>query len=426
MTVAVARRPVFLLLPALAGAAAAFVLGTFPTPVALATLAVPVLAGALFLWPWAILPTVILVGTIVSQALGLDEVTPIIAVHVGLAAVGLVALGLRRGLDAAWGARVRTPADWPMAFFAVVLALGVVYGLVMGNPADRIVVAAYELAVVPAYFFLATLTLSTPERLRAACLLFVVLAAGMALAGFAEEGRHGGLFSALALPPALVVAARVRRPLHRALLLAACALFTLDVALSAYRAIWLATGVALLLVLVFGRGARLRATIFAVLALGAIVAAVASLADAGEFRARAELVELAFQESAGYRLAEARVGWEIFVENPAIGQGLGQVKRGVYLSELGLTDVGPVYHLFWLMVLTNAGLVGLALLAWPLLTALRHARAAARGLPVAFGALIAGFAAAAFFAAPTDGHWELGLLAALTLLAVRFDEREDG
>lgn len=424
MTLALARHPALVVLPAAAGALAAFLLGTFPPAVALVALGAPILACALVVWPWATLPTAILAGTLASQALGLDRVTPIIAVHVTLAALGLLAVLLRRGLDPAWGPRARTPADWPMIAFAAVLVLGAAYGLAAGNPGDRVVVAAYQLAVVPAYFFLATLTLSTPKRLRAASILFAVVAAAMAVAGLAEEGRHGGIFSALALPPALVAAARTESALVRRVLLAACALFTLDIALASYRAVWLATAVALVLLLVFGKGARLRGTIVAALALGAVVALVVALADLGQFRARAGLVEAAFQESAGYRVSEARIGWEVFLSNPVVGQGLGQVERSMFLPELGVTDVGPVYHLFWLAVLTNAGLVGLSLLLWPVVSALRRARRARRGQAVAFGSVLAGFVAAAFFAGPTDGHWELGLLVALTFLALKFEHAE--
>jgi hypothetical protein len=148
------------------------------------------------------------------------------------------------------------------------------------------------------------------------------------------------------------------------------------------------------------------------------------LADAGAFRARAGLISAAVEESAGSRGAEARIGWEVFLENPVIGQGLGQIERGIYLPGLGVTDVGPVYHLFYLTVVTNAGLLALALLLWPMFVALRRVGAARGSLSVAFGSLLAGFAVAACFAGPTDGHWELGLLTAMTLLSVRFDRSE--
>jgi hypothetical protein len=424
MTVAVARHPALFALPAAVGALAAFLLGTFPPLVAIVALGAPLLVTALVAWPWASLPLTILGGTLASQVLGLERVDAIVAAHVALAALGLVGVLLRRALDPSSGRRIATPADRPMLALAVLVVLGAAYGLAAGNPDDRVVVAAYQLGVVPAYFFLTTLTLSSPQRLRAACILFAVVAVGMAVAGFAQEGRHGGLFSALALAPALVAAARAASVSARWLLLAASALFMLDVALSAYRTIWVAAGVSLLVLLVAGKGVRLRATIAGALLLGAAVAFAAVLADAGAFRSRAGLVSAALEESAGYRAAEAKVGWEVFLQNPVIGQGLGQIERDVYLPGLGVTDVGPVYHLFYLTVVANAGLLALALLLWPIFAALRRAGAARRSLGVAFGSLLAGFAVAACFAGPTDGHWELGVLTAVTLLAVRFTRSE--
>jgi O-antigen ligase len=421
MNVALARHPAILALPAAAGALAALLLGSLPPHVAVVALAAPLLVSALVAWPWASLPLTILGGTLASQLLGLEEVGAIVTAHVALAAVGVLGVLLRRGLDPSWGRRIATSADRPMFALAALVVVGAAYGLAAGNPDDRVVVAAYQLGVVPAYFFLATLTLSSPRRLQAACVLFAVVAVGMAIAGLAQEGRHGGLFSALALAPALVAAARATSVGVRWLLLAGSALFALDVTLSAYRTIWIAAGVALLLLLVVGKGARLRGTIAVTLLLGAAVAVAGVLADAGAFRARAGLIGAAIEESAGYRAAEAQVGWEIFLENPIVGQGLGRVEPDVYLPSLGRTDVGPVYHLFYLTVATNAGLVALALLVWPIVVALRRVAAARRSLPIAFGSLLAGFAIAACFAGPTDGHWELGLLTAATLVAVRFE-----
>ncbi len=110
------------------------------------------------------------------------------------------------------------------------------------------------------------------------------------------------------------------------------------------------------------------------------------------------------------------MGMPAFLEEPLAGRGLGQVERQVFLPGFRVTDVGPVYHVFYVMLLANGGLIGLALLAWPLAVAARR-----RGdRTLAYRSLLAGFVVAAAFAGPTDGHWELGLIPALILLSDRF------
>ena len=422
MTAATIARPALLVVPAAAGAFAAFVVGTHPTPVGIAAVAAPVLVCALALWPWATLPVAIVGGALAAEVIGLESVPHVIAAHVALAGVGVLGVALRRAVDPAWGGRVATRADVPMAAFAVAVVVGAAYGLAAGNPTDRALVAAYELGVVPAYFFLATLTLSSPARLRAALVLFLVGAVAVTVAEIGEGGRHGGLFAALALPPTLAAAAAVASPLRRWLLLAAAAVFALDVVLSSYRALWLATGIALVLLLLAPSGTRLRRTVAAVLAL-AVVAGTAVVLYGGEgIRGRAELVGSVIHEPAGYRLAEAEIGWEAFLVNPLVGRGVGQVEPGVYVPDFGVTDVGPVYHAFYVMVLTNLGLLGLALLVWAFLRVFRGARLRS-GQSLAFRSLLVGFACAAAFAAPTDGHWELGLLAALALVSGQFERK---
>lgn len=414
------RHPAALALPGAAGALAAVLLSSYPTPIGVAALGGAAVLCALVLWPWAAIPVTVIGGALASQALGLERVEPVVAVHAALVVAGFLAVALRRGLDPVWGRRVVTPADRPMVAFGVVIALGSAYGLALGHPEDRVLVAAYELGVVPVYFFLATLTLSSPKRLRAASVLFLLGAAGMALAGLGEESRHGGLFSALALPGTLAAAAATARAGVRLVLMGVGALLAIDVVLSAYRAVWLAAGVALVLVLLTGTP-RLRRTAAAVLALALVIALGLGLARAEAVEARADLVGSALDQSAGYRVEEARVGWDAFLVNPLLGEGLGQVQPDTFVPGFGVTDVGPVYHAFYLILLANAGLLGLAALLWPLVRALRHGGGSRGGQAAAFRALLVGFAAAAAFAGPTDGHWELGLLAAASLLVARFE-----
>jgi hypothetical protein len=422
MTVGALRLPAALALPAGAGGLAAFVLGSQPSAVAVLLLLACAGGVALVLWPWAALPAAVLGSAVASQALGLSRVGPIVAVHVVLLAAGFLAAALRRALDPAWGARVAAPADLPMLVLAAGVVLGAAFGLARGHEAHDVVVAAYEIGVVPAYYFLATHTLTTPARLRGAGVLFVVGAAALVVAGLGDGGRHGGLFAALALAPILAASAAASRG-RRGLLLALAGLFALDVALSAYRALWLAAGVALVVQLVTG-ASRLRRTAVAGIAVAALAAGVLALANADGFASRVEAVTAAVGEPSGYRLPEAAVGWEAFRADPVLGDGLGQAEPDRFLPGFGVTDVGPVYHVFYVMLLANAGVVGLALLVWPLATALRRARGERSGQAAAFRALLVGFLAAAAFAAPTAGHWELGLLAAVALLAARFERPE--
>ena len=183
--------------------------------------------------------------------------------------------------------------------------------------------------------------------------------------------------------------------------------------LASYRGVWLAGGIAILILVV--RGSRSVRT--GLVATGAAGVALAGLTViAGGVGERAVTIGEALARSAGYRLPEARVGWDVFVGRPIFGAGLGQTTPDVYIPGFVVTDVGPVYHAFYVLLLANLGIVGLAAVILPI------ARVTWRGLLVRdsmalpFAALTLGFLAAALVSGPTDGHWELGLLPALTLL----------
>jgi len=419
MTARVIRYPAVLTLPAAAGGLVALAAAA-PTPHLASALSCLVVVVGLAIWPWAALPVAVIGGFLVSSALGRDEVDSVVAVHAALLALGFLAVGLRRAADPTWR-RVDTVADGPMIALACAVVLGAAYALVIGNDAYDVMVATYHVGVIPAYFFLGTLTLSSPRRLRAAGVVFVTGATAIALAEVATPGRHGGLFSALALIPALAAASRVDGG-RRWLLVAMAAVLGLDVMLAAYRAIWVATAVALLL-LMAARVSGLRATVAWTLACGLAVAFVAGGA-ASNFESRTEVVAAAFEQSSGYRIPEARIGIETFLANPIVGDGLGQVSHHVFIEGFGITDVGPIYHTFYVTLLANGGLVVLGLVLWPLVRAFNRARRSTSVQAQAFAAALAGFAVAAAFSAPTDGHWELGLLAALALIAARFPQQE--
>lgn len=95
---------------------------------------------------------------------------------------------------------------------------------------------------------------------------------------------------------------------------------------------------------------------------------------------------------------------------------MGQVSQSIYIPNFRVEDVGPVYHVFYVTMLANGGVLLALALAAAMLPALRALLARRPGGALPWLGLLAGFLVAAAFAGPTDGHWELDLLAALTLL----------
>jgi hypothetical protein len=383
-----------------------------PGPLGLAGAGGLLCCGVFLLWPWAVLPVGIVGGAIAGGLLGGGDVRAYIAVHVLLLAAGAVALLVRHWLRIEPAPR-RTVADTGMLALVGLVVVAAVHGLAVGNAPGEVLVAAYQVAAIPAYFFFATQTLGTAPRLRAAGLLYLVMAGAVTVATVAAPGRHGGLITLLAIP-ALIWAAGRERGWRRLLVVLLAGLFALDVVLASYRGMWLAAGVTVLLMLLRGdRTVRsgLRATALA----GAALAALLTLHPA--VRHRAGEVATGLDQSAGYRAPESSVGLGVFADQPLIGAGLGQSTPDVFLAGFAVTDVGPVYHAFYVTVLANLGLIGLALVLWPILRSVRAGFAARGQAPVTWAALCCGFLAAAFFAAPTDGHWELGLLPALILLS---------
>ncbi|ASW54804.1 O-antigen ligase [Plantactinospora sp. KBS50] len=385
---------------------------TLPGSLAPAATGALVLLGIFLLWPWTVLPVGIVGGATVGALVSGGDVRSYVAIHLALLAVGGTAVLVRRGLNLG-GRRRRTPADRAMLVVAGLSVVAAGAGLAIGNPPADVVVAAYQIAVIPIYFLLATYTLDTPRRLVAAGLLYVGMLAVLVAASMTAPGRHGGLLTLLAAPPLIWAAGRTRGWRRAAAVLVA-GLFTIDVVLAAYRGIWLAAGTTLLVMLVFG-GRAVRTGLAATAAVGAAGGVLLAFVPGVAQRAGEIVAEL--HQSAGYRASESTVGLDVFTRWPILGAGLGQSTADVYLSGFARTDVGPVYHAFYVTLLANVGLVGLILVLWPVLRGIRAGLADRDGLALPFAALCCGFLGAAMFAAPTDGHWELGLLPALVLLS---------
>ncbi len=401
-----------LLAPAAIGAALPLLIAGGQTVPLLAAIAL-LLVVAFILWPWAVLPASIVGGAAVSTVTGLVSVSGVVGVHGGVLAAGLIALCVRR-LIAPLAPRHRGAADIPMALLAAFVALGSLYGVAIGNKTHGALVAGYEAGVIPAYFWLATVTLADRVARERAMSLFLVGAVALAAAGLVTPGRHGGLLSALALVPTLIAASRSDRFGVRWTLLGCAAPLGVDVALGAYRSVWLATGVALLVVAVWGERSA-RRTILAALVLSASLA-LASLAVSSAIPSRLAVVNVQLGATAGYRLPEAEVGLHAFTAAPLLGAGMGQTSHSIYIPNFRVEDVGPVYHVFYVTVLANGGVFLAIALALAMLPALRALLARRDRDALPWAALLLGFLFAAAFAGPTDGHWELGLLPALTLL----------
>lgn len=398
------------LVAASCGVLATLAMSLLPSPAGLATVAG--LAGylAFLLWPWLCLPAGILGGGIAAGPAAGHDLPTVVLIHGGILLAGALALATRRLIVPTQFRRRRTRADALMLVLVAVIALGTGYGLARGNEPYLVVVAAYQVAVIPAYFLLATATLSERHAVRAAGATFV---AALVVLTFAERYNDIGLFSALALTPLLAYAGSVSG-WRRVGVSAVCTVLAANVMLTEYRTLWVAAGVAVLTLLLRG-SARVRMTTgIAVVAGGlALLAGAVLVAGIGD---RWNAVRAGVSDSPGYRQAEAVVGLQVWSEHPILGAGLGQTTRGVYLDGFGLTDVGPTYHAFWVIVLANLGLAGLLAILAPLLVAVSAGLRATSGPALGLAATLCGFLLSATFAAPTDGHWELGLLAALAML----------
>lgn len=386
-------------------------------PGPLTGLAVALLCAVLFaVVPWAIIPAGIFGGALASSAVGADDVRSVVIVHAVPLAAGCAALLARRlaGLDRG---HYRLPRyGVAMIVVLAVAAAGAVYGLAAGNPPMQVVVAGYQVVVIPAYFFIAVFSLAEPNWRRKAATLFVIGLGVITMIQFDLPGRHGGLMSMLAFPPLIVLAGRTHGwPRVGYAVLAA--VFAGDVALSSYRGLWVGSLIALLVLILRGGRAVRQGLVATGVAAAFGVAAVSALRAVGRLTGdRIGLVVESLDRSAGYRLPEATIGLDVFAGRPLFGAGLGQTTPNVYVDGFRVTDVGPVYHAYYVLLLANLGIIGLCAVLWPVLRAMVAGLRERDTLPLAFAALICGFLASAVFAGPTDGHWEWGLLPALVLL----------
>lgn len=383
-----------------------------PTGLAVALLCAVVFAVV----PWAMIPVGIFGVALASSAVGADNVRTVVIVHAVPLAAGCAALLARRlaGLDRG---HYRLPRyGIAMIVVLAVAAAGAIYGLAAGNAPMQVMVAGYQVAVIPAYFFIAVFSLAEPDWRRKAAALFVIGLGVITMIQFDLPGRHGGLMSMFAFPPLIVLAGRTHG-WSRVGYAGLAAVFAGDVALSAYRGLWVGSLVAVLVLILRGGRPVRQGLIATGIAAACGVAAVSTLRAVGRLTGdRIGLVIESLDRSAGYRLPEATIGLDVFAGRPLFGAGLGQTTPNVYVDGFRVTDVGPVYHAYYVLLLANLGIIGLCAVLWPVLRAMVDGLRERDTLPLAFAALICGFLVSAAFAGPTDGHWEWGLLPALVLL----------
>lgn len=368
--------------------------------------------AAFAFWPWATLPLGVAGGIVLAGLRPHASVTFVIAVHVGILVIGMLGWCTR----ATFGAvprRVATTLDTPMLSYAVVLLLVTAWGIAVGNQSHKLLVATYELGVIPAYYLVATVTLASRSWLQKAAWLFVFVATALAVTGFASPGRHGGFPSLIALPVVLFAAGRSHGA-RRFLLVAIAVILAVDTLLASYRATWLAAAVALLLMLPLA-GRRLRRMVVQVIVLSAMTIFVGVLVSPG-LDHRLQVLRDELHQTAGYRAAEANVGLHVFWANPLLGNGLGQTRHDVFLPTFRVTDVGPIYHVWYVSILANGGLVLALALGWILIRTIRIGISMRVPWTRILIALTIGFVISAAFGGPTDGHWDLGLLPALVVI----------
>ncbi|MFY1698040.1 MULTISPECIES: O-antigen ligase family protein [unclassified Solwaraspora] len=393
----------------------------FATAIVAATAASPSTLGALsaaaalccaafVLWPWAVLPVSILGGSIAGVMIGGGDVATIVMAHAAILSAGGVALLLRMAANVE--PVRRSAADLPMLGLTLLVLMAAVYGLALGNPPRDVLVGTYQIVIIPLVFWIAVQTLAEPRRQRAAALLYLVPTVALTVTAMATSSRTGGLVALLGIPPLIVLAGRTRG-WSRAGFAVVAGLLLVDVALSMYRALWLAATVALGMMLIWG-GRILHRGIAATVTVA--VAGVALLSLGSDLGEHLGTLQRELQESSGYRGPESAVGLSAFAEQPLVGGGLGQSVRDIYLPDFTRGDVGPVYHAFYVTVLANIGILGLISVIWPLYQTIRDGFLYRDGMKFGFAALTCGFLVGAAFAGPTAGHWELGLLPALTLI----------
>jgi len=343
------------------------------------------------------------------------------ALKVGVAALLLLALALRRVTGDREYVRLRTPLDRPMLAYGLWIIAMMVYGLVRGNPFEDVMTAAHELGQIPVIYFLLTSVLGDWRRVTNLAVAFGTLNAPLALYNVFAAGRGGGLYSSLIVVPLFALLMHGPKDLkHRPLLWVYVYICVLDLLLCEHRTLWVTTGLGLMyLTRTYLREARGIASVVLVVALA--VGFVALAQPGGETLGSATE---RFTHGGGRRTAELQLGlgwW--YLNDPIFGSFGGGTGFDVpWPNSQGWYPIGPWFHNFYLTTLFNIGVPGTLIYLWLAYSVMLgpHVRRLARAkLPGQVAAVVGtqavylGWLIGANFSGPREGHWELGVLPAL-------------
>ena len=149
-------------------------------------------------------------------------------------------------------------------------------------------------------------------------------------------------------------------------LVAVVPLFLGGVFFSYTRSVWMGTGLGLVLVLAMTLRGRVRNITLGSMALGAMLVGLTQMDKITGFQREQSAADT--RESADMRLSFAYVSWHMFLDRPILGFGFGRfpLDKLPYLddrsTELKLEKLRPyVHHNTFLSILTDTGLLGLAL-----------------------------------------------------------------
>lgn len=136
--------------------------------------------------------------------------------------------------------------------------------------------------------------------------------------------------------------------------------------LSYTRSVWMGTGLGLVAVLAMTLHGRARTAVLGSIALSAMLVGLTMMDKIGGFQREQSASDT--RESADMRVSFAYVSWQMFLDRPLFGFGFGRfpVDKLPYLQDrsvdLKLEKLRPyVHHNNFLSILTDTGLVGLAL-----------------------------------------------------------------
>lgn len=130
------------------------------------------------------------------------------------------------------------------------------------------------------------------------------------------------------------------------------------------------------------------------------------------------LQELRITDPLGWRISEGGIAVSFLGEGGwIIGQGLGRQIDEVFIPRRGIIELGPSFHNYYVTILWNVGLVGalIWLVFWIMSVVVLWRLTRKDKTWSGLLGLFLGWSVVAFFDAPPDGHWLLGLIPAIAV-----------